>query len=161
VRPDPVDRWLGPCLILLAVAWLWLAYLYIPGARAPGEPGPRAFPLLLGWVLLGLGTLMSVAAFRARPNALAEGDIDKPTCREVRFVFATFALLVAYAFLLERAGFNVATPLAILVLLRAMLKVRSWRLNLLMAGGVTLACWIIFAVLLEAPLPRGSWRWLL
>jgi len=161
MRPYRLDRWLGPCLLLVAAAWLWLSYEYIPGARAAGEPGPRAFPLLLGWVLLVLGALMTASVYRAARREPLEELAPAPTRREAAFVAGTFAMLMSYAFFLERAGFVVATPIAILLVLRVMLRVRSWTLNLLMAGGITLVCWLVFVVLLEAPLPRGTWRWLL
>ena len=161
MRPDRLDLWLGPCVVLLAAVWLWLSYEYIPGPRAAGEPGPRAFPLLLGFVLLALGALVTAAAFRHAEGESVEEEIAAPTRREATFVCATFGLLLLYAFLLEHAGFVAATPVVVLLLLRGVLRVRSWATNALMAGGITLACWLTFAVLLEAPLPRGSWRWLL
>lgn len=162
MRLDRLDRWLGPCLIVLALIWLALAYAYIPGARGEGEPGPRAFPILLGLVLAGLGAMMTAAAFGAvRRQAEAGERIDVVSRREAIMVAGTFGVLMLYAFLLEGLGFVIATPIIILATLRGILRIRTWTLNLLMAGGVTLACWLIFAKLLEAPLPRGSWRWLL
>lgn len=156
-----LDRWLGPCVTLLAAIWLWLAYTYIPGARSEAEPGPRAFPLLLGAVLLGLGIVMTAFAFRpSRPSGARE-ELPPVMRREVVIVTITFGLLILYAFLLERAGFVLSTLIAIVLAMRVLLRGQSWGLTLLMAGGTTLACWLLFGVLLEAPLPRGSWRWLL
>jgi hypothetical protein len=40
------------------------------------------------------------------------------------------------------------------------LRMRRWRFIALMSGGTTLVCWLVFAVLLRVPLPRGSWWWL-
>lgn len=159
MRLDRLDRWLGLGLVALALAWLWLSFAYIPGARAEGEPGPRAFPILLGLLLLVLGSMLAAAGF-ARRDA-AGGEIEPPTRREVAVAAGTFGLLVLYAFLLDKAGFLVATPVVILLFLRGLLGLRAWGLNLLMAGGVTGACWLVFVALLEAPLPRGSWWWLL
>lgn len=156
-----LDRWLGPCLVALAVIWLWLAFHYIPGARAEGEPGPRAFPILLGVLLAGLGALMTAIAFGPRRHEAVEDRIAAVSRREAAFVAGTFGMLMLYAFLLEKLGFVLATPLIILLAMRGILRVRAWTTSLLMAGGVTLACWLIFAKLLEAPLPRGTWRWLL
>jgi putative tricarboxylic transport membrane protein len=155
-----LDRWLGPCLMLLAVIWLWLAYTYIPGARSEAEPGPRAFPVLLGFILLGLGAIVTASAFFASRQARADGELPAVMRREALITAGTFALLMLYAFLLERAGFVISTLLMIVLAMRGLLRDQSWRLTLAMAGGTTLCCWLLFAVLLEAPLPRGSWRWL-
>ncbi len=156
-----LDRWLGPGLILFALVWLWLAFEYIPGARAPGEPGPRAFPILLGTVMAGLGVLMTVSAFVAVARGTGAERTDPATRRELAVVAATFGLLVAYAFLMERIGFFAATPIAIAIAMRGILGVRRWRQTLGLAAGVTVGCWLFFVVLLKTPLPRGTWLWLL
>jgi putative tricarboxylic transport membrane protein len=157
---DRLDRWLGPSLMLLAAIWLWLSYTYIPGARSEAEPGPRAFPVLLGAILLGLGAMVTAAAFLAPRRADAKEELPAVMRREVFIVAGTFALLMLYAFLLERAGFVISTPLVIVLAMRGLLQRQPWVLTLLLAGGTTLLCWLVFVVLLEAPLPRGSWRWL-
>lgn len=157
---ERLDRWLGLLLVVLAVIWLWLAYAYIPGARSDAEPGPRAFPILLGAILLGLGAVMTVSAFVASRRPGAKTELPAVQRREVMVVAGTFALLMLYAFLLEKAGFVISTLLAVVLAMRVLLHRQPWGLTLAMAGGTTLFCWLLFAVLLEAPLPRGSWRWL-
>lgn len=157
---ERLDRWLGPCLMLLAVIWLWLAYTYIPGARSEAEPGPRAFPILLGVVLLGLGAVITVSALFASRRPGPREELPAVQRREVFIVTGTFVLLTLYAFLLEKAGFVVSTLLVVVIAMRGLLRNQSWVLTLAMAAGTTLFCWLLFAVLLEAPLPRGSWRWL-
>ena len=160
MRLDRLDRWLGPCLMALALIWLWLAYQYIPDARSAAEPGPRAFPVLLGAALFGLGVLITGSAFFSarRPRAV-EDLVAAVTQHEAFIVGGTFVLLVLYAFLLEKAGFLLSTPLVIVLAMRALLRRQPWTLTLLLAAGVTFFCWLVFVVLLEAPLPRGTW-WL-
>lgn len=161
MRLDRLDRWLGPCLMLLAVVWLWLSYQYIPGARSDAEPGPRAFPVLLGAALFGLGLMVTVSALLAARRPGPAGDrVAAVTRHEAFIVGSTFFLLLLYAFLLERAGFIASTPLVVVLAMRALLRRQSWTLTLLLAAGITFFCWLIFVVLLEAPLPRGTWRWL-
>ena len=155
-----LDRWLGPCITLLALIWLALAYTYIPGARGEGEPGPRAFPIVLGGALAGLGMLITISAYKRKREPGT--DTTKPaTRREVNIVAGTFGLLMLYAFLLDKTGFLISTPIAIVLIMGGILRMRNWRFILLMAGSITLACWLFFAVLLEAPMPHGSWLWLL
>jgi putative tricarboxylic transport membrane protein len=170
VRLDRLDRWLGPSLTLLAVVWLWLAYAYIPGARFEGEPGPRAFPVLLGTVLAGLGVLMTLQAVASAgrersshttppPTRLgrAAGTTPLPTRREAWLAAGTFGLLILYAFLLDKIGFVAATPVVIALAMYGLAEVRRWALLGSIAVGITLACWVIFDVLLGTPLPSGSW----
>lgn len=153
-----LDRWLGPCITLLALIWLWLVYTYIPDARGEGEPGPRAFPIVLGAMLAGLGLLMTVAAFS--PGTKTAASTTPPaTRREATIVAGTFGLLMLYAYLLDKTGFLISTPIVVLLTMRGILRMRNWIFMLLMAGGVTLACWLFFAVLLEAPMPHGAWLW--
>jgi len=160
MRLDRLDRWLGPCLMVLAVIWLALAYAYIPGARSEAEPGPRAFPLLLGAVLFCLGGLITVSSFLAahRPGA-AQNVVASVTRHEALIVGGTFSLLVLYAFLLEIAGFVLSTPVVVILAMRVLLRRQPWMLTVLLAAGITFICWLVFVVLLEAPLPRGTWRW--
>lgn len=161
------DRWLGPLLSVLSTGWLLLAYLYIPASNTPGEPGPRAFPNVLGYALLTLGLVMTVSGFARRRDAArteAKADADGASSavqHELRIVLGTFGLLVLYAFLMERTGFLVSTPIALVLGMAGILRMRRWRFIAGMSIGTTLVCWIVFAVLLRVPLPRGSWWWLL
>lgn len=154
------DRWLGPLIMLLALLWLVLIYQYIPGSRGEGEPGPRAFPIVLGVVLFGLGVLITVSAVSTGRKALLSAE--KPaTRREITIVAGTFGLLLLYAFLMETVGFLIATPVIILLTMVGIMQMRNWFFMLLMTAGVTLGCWLFFVVLLKTPMPHGSWLWLL
>jgi len=156
MRLDRVDRWLGPCLALAGAAWLGLCYAYIPGARSEGEPGPRAFPLLLGVVLVALGVAVTWFAIAATGPVEAEST-EEPTRREMQIVASTFGLFMLYAFLLDKVGFLIATPAAVVLALHGILRTRAWIASLSLAVGLTGACWLFFVLLLKAPLPRGAW----
>ncbi|HYN64178.1 MAG TPA: tripartite tricarboxylate transporter TctB family protein [Candidatus Limnocylindrales bacterium] len=151
MRVDSVDRILGVILLLVALVWLWLAFTYIPGARGAGETGPRAFPVLLGMVLAGLGIAMSL-----NPSPAVE-TVARVTRREGVIVAGTIGVLVLYAFLLERVGFLIATPVAIALTMWCLVRARSATLIVALAIGFTAGCWAIFDALLGTPLPRGSW----
>jgi putative tricarboxylic transport membrane protein len=158
-----VDRWLGTCLTLVALVWLWLVHIDIPDIRTEVEPGPRGFPRLLGVVLAILGViLVARSIMRSRPatprrnTADAEGSAPV-TRREVAFAGGVFALLISYAFLLERVGFLIATPVIMASAMVGLLRMRTWISIGLLAVGVTFGCWFIFDSLLGTPLPRGTW----
>jgi putative tricarboxylic transport membrane protein len=156
VRLDRVDRWLGPCLLVLAVVWLWLTFTFIPGARGEGEPGPRAFPVLLGILLVLLGGLVTASAFFRFPSKLPD-ETESATRREALIAATTFGLLMLYAFLLEKLGFAIATPIVVVLSMAGILRMRNWLLIAALAGGLTAVCWMFFVWLLKAPLPRGLW----
>ena len=113
------DRWLGPLLSVLSLGWLLLVYLYIPASSVPGEPGPRAFPNVLGYALVLLGIVITVSGFTHRREATAsKAEANKDTAdsalkHELSIVLGTFGLLVLYAFLMEKAGFLVSTPIVL------------------------------------------------
>lgn len=159
------DRWLGPLLSVLSLGWLLLAYLYVPASNVPGEPGPRAFPNVLGYALLTLGLMMTVSGFSRRGESTpAEAGSDaapSPLKHELRIVIGTFGLLLLYAFLMEKTGFLASTPIVLVLGMAGILRMRRWRFIAGMSIGTTLVCWIVFALLLRVPLPRGSWWWLL
>jgi len=156
VRLERVDRWLGPLLALAGVAWLLLCYAYIPGARSEGEPGPRAFPVLLGIVLCLLGGSIAFSAYFARRHP-SQDTSEAPTRREAWFVMATFSLVMLYAYLLDKVGFLIATPIVVMLALHGILRVRAWMTSVALAAALTAGCWLFFALLLKAPLPRGAW----
>jgi putative tricarboxylic transport membrane protein len=147
-----LDRVLGLILVVTAVVWLWLAFTYIPGARTEAETGPRAFPVLLGVALAGLGIAMSLLA----PASDVE-PVAPLTRRETVIAAGTIGVLVLYAFLLERVGFLIATPVAIALVMWGLVRARSAPLIAGLAIGFTVSCWVIFGALLGTPLPRGSW----
>ena len=151
MRLASVDRILGLVLLLVALVWLWLAFTFIPGARGAGETGPRAFPVLLGVVLAGLGIALAL-----NPGPAGE-PVAPVTRRELVIVAGTIGVLVLYAFLLERVGFLIATPVAIALTMWGLVRARSATRIAALAIGFTVGCWAIFDALLGTPLPRGSW----
>lgn len=152
-----LDRWLGPCIAVLALVWLWLSYTYIPAARVPEEPGPRAFPVVLGFTLLLVAVVISLTAWLHSADKPPLETTKAITARESGIVAGTFLLLIFYAFFMEKLGFMIATSLAILIAMRALLGMREWRFMLTFAISVTAVCWLFFVKLLETPLPRGLW----
>jgi hypothetical protein len=157
VRLQRVDRWLGLVLVLLALAWCAIVVTTIPPGWE-GEPGPRGFPLLLGIALGALGLYLSTSAFLGRAEVGADQDRIEPVSRsEVRVVGLTILVWVAYAFLLDKLGFLVATPLMVALALWLIVGQRSWARLLLLAAGITIGSYLVFGVLIAAHLPRGSW----
>ena len=156
------DRWLGPVVALVALVWLFLVYAYIPGSRNQGEPGPRAFPVVLGVSMLGLGILMTVSALTTG-RSKAAADEEKPvTRREATIVGGHFRAADALRIPDGKAvGFLISTPVVVLLMMYGILRMRNWLFMLLMTAGLTTFCWVFFVVVLGTPMPHGSWLWLL
>ena len=122
------------------------------------EAGPRGFPLLLGIALGALGLYMSASALLSHGEPGAEEDRIEPVSRpEVRIVGRTMLVLLAYAFLLDKLGFLVATPIMVAGALWLVVGQRSWMTILLLATGLTAGSYLVFGVLMPVHLPEGSW----
>jgi putative tricarboxylic transport membrane protein len=143
-----VNRRLGASLTVFAGVWLWLAATYIPEVLTEGAPGPRAFPLILGIILAVLGIAL----------ALQPSDVGRvPPNRTIAIALGTVALLIAYAFLLDKAGFIVSTPVMMVAATAGILGMRRWILIGSLAVGFTVGCWMVFVSVLGVPLPGGTW----
>ena len=150
--PSQVDRRLGATLVLIALAWLWFVYTEIPAAGTEW-PGPRGFPLLLGVVLAFLGASMALAP----QTANQEPGSPIPDPRSRRIAVGICALLILYAYLLERAGFLAATLILIALTMVAVLRIRRRVFVVGFAAAFSVGCWVVFDLLLGIPLPRGIW----
>lgn len=157
------NRFLGPLLSVLSVVWLWLCYAFIPASNTPGEPGPQAFPIMLGCALLLLGLGITASDFSRKrdatpaPAKTSANHKVTPVAHELRMVLGTFGVLLLYAFLMDKLGFLVSTLLVLVLTMAGLLRMRRWAFVAKMSIGTTLVCWLIFVVLLRVPLPRGSW----
>lgn len=158
---------LGVVLTVLAGVWLWLVNTQIPDVATDGEPGPRALPFLLGIILAMLG--VAIAVSRPAGPPAEETDLssagpaprtqaDPPTSRpSTRTALATFALLLAYAFLLDKIGFISATAALMLAAMAGVLGMRRWAFMAVFAVAFAAGTWLVFNTLLGIPLPRDPW----
>lgn len=148
------DRWLGAILVLVSLVWLWLVQREIPDIGA-GWPGPRGLPQLLGVALALLG--LALAAARAvAPRADTPPPAGEPH-RGWSIALLTFAMLVAYAYLLDKIGFLPSAVALMAVALAGVLRLRRWVFIAGFAVAFSLGCWIVFSALLGIPLPPGAW----
>ena len=158
---------LGVVLTLLALVWLWLVNTYIPAVASEGEPGPRALPFLLGVILAILGVALAVQPGPKGPGLHASGDVgrvppstsgkaqaDPPTAHTA---ILTIALLLVYAFLLDKIGFISATTALMLTAMTGVLGMRRWVFMTVFAVAFATGTWLVFNTLLGIPLPRDPW----
>jgi putative tricarboxylic transport membrane protein len=143
VRRDVVVATLA--LALGAAAIFESAKLPLGTVRNPGE---GFFPWWISAVIVLLALVLLTQALTSRPSAnqQAPGRITKVT--------ALLLVLAAYTFLLDSLGYLLCTFLLVLFMLRAT-DAQRWPVALSMALLTALGSYVVFAIWLSVPLPRG------
>jgi len=159
-----MDRRIDLALALLVVV---LGVAVIIGAqdiRRTGpvvDPiGPRAMPYIVGMLFVVGG--LRIVSIRLRSwrrdggNLVAtDGEPDEPGVpASARQAFTVIAASVLYALALSSVGYIVATPLYVIVGLRAM-RVRSWWSTCAAALIYTTLTYVVFAHYMRVDLPLG------
>ena len=139
----------------VAVATLALAF----GAAAAFEsaklpfgtihnPGQGFFPWWTSVVVVLLATILLIQALKLR----ASTALDKSG--RIAKVVALLVVLAAYTFLLAPLGYPICTFLLVLFMLRV-LDPQRWTVALSMAALTAVGTYVVFAIWLSVPLPRG------
>jgi putative tricarboxylic transport membrane protein len=112
------------------------------------SPGPGFFPWWTGVLIVLLALVLLIQALTLRSGAAGErpGRIAK--------VAALLIVLSAYTFLLDSLGYPLCTFLLVLFMLRA-IDPQRWTVALGMAVISAGGSYVVFAVWLSVPLPRG------
>ncbi len=139
------DRGVGAVTVLLGAALL-VGTLRLPEALLGDPAGPHLLPLILSWVLIGLGALLALRPSPGQPTGRLWGG-------GVRLTLAS-ALLFVYAFILTPAGYLVATTVVLLALL-AVYNPGRLALNGVVAVAFALVTYGIFHTLLGVYMPKG------
>jgi putative tricarboxylic transport membrane protein len=115
-------------------------------------PGPGFFPALVGIALIGLGAWLVVTRLRA-PRDTADG-FALPSRQQATRSLSLWVTVLAAALLVGPLGF----PLAMFLLVGTILFVLERRRGLgpvLTTILIPLLSWLLFAELLQVPLPAG------
>jgi len=121
-----------------------------------GHPGPGFFPNILAGLIMVAGLGLVVQGVR-RGERLLKFDPGGLGLTGLVNIVVVLAAIVFYIYLSDFLGFQITSFLLLLALLK-WLGVR-WLWSLIMAVGVTLAIYILFAKILLVPLPWGLWGW--
>ncbi|MCG6113247.1 MAG: tripartite tricarboxylate transporter TctB family protein [Paracoccus sp.] len=144
------DKPLGVALIALGASGIAVAS-QISVRTFNNDPGPKLFPIMACTILVicGLGLLLQRGASPARAIP----------AEEWRRGGLMAALLVGYAFGLWLVGFHIATLAGSFASYWVIAGPDRRRLvnGAVYAMGLTLAVHLVFAVALNAFLPRGIW----
>ena len=157
------DRLIGILLLVFGAVWTMVVYMTVPPGFGDGV-GPRAFPLFLGIVLVVLSVLLLLSGARRTQADAGERDQDEPdevagrtTWTDARMVGSVFAIIVAYGFLMQKVGFEIATLAIVTTTMWLVLGIRKPLVIAATAIGLTFGCWLLFGQLLGAYLPPGTW----
>jgi putative tricarboxylic transport membrane protein len=135
------------------------------GVIEGGRIGPGFMPFLSGVLLAFFGTLIAVEAAvrrvrrRERPAGVTEisrGRQEVPSGP----VATVFGLTLVAILLIPVLGFFLSFGLLIAVLV-AFVEREGWRLGLTMGVGGAVFAWLVFAQLLNIPVPRGIFETLM
>lgn len=112
--------------------------------------GPGAFPVFVGALGLVAAALTIAEALLRKGDAVLETSL--PDSHGLLRMAAFLAGLCAFAVLLERAGFVLASLVACTAASRAGGQGSTWR-ALGFAGGLSVVVYVVFTRLLAVPLP--------
>ena len=144
------DRITGGVLVALGAAAAWF------GSRLPAVPGqdvgPAAFPMVIGFGLIGCGALIALGIGRGFevPEAPEEGE--KPRLGAIGVLIPPL-LLLFYVLASEALGF--LPTAAIMVLVAALALGARLAIAMPLAIVAPLLVHLAFAKLLRVPLPEG------
>jgi hypothetical protein len=119
---------------------------------AEGVPGPGFLPRWIAIALIGTGLVLTVKG--VRPALVLEEAIQWPDAAGWKRVALMLGALAVALILLDDLGFMVVTTAFMAVLIFA-LGVRSWRMLVSVPLVAAIGLYVVFAVWLRVPLPKG------
>jgi len=140
-----VDR-IGGLIILIFGAGYLLGATSMPSATIGDPLGHKTFPVILGGLMIFLGSSLLV-----KPGRDTEFS---PLKRTFISVILLAGLLGGYGYSLPILGYPLGTFLFLFITSR-LIGERSWILGLLLSAGLSLGIFIIFTKILDIPLPLG------
>jgi len=112
------------------------------------NPGEGFFPWWASVTAVLLATILLIQALNSRSSSARDES------RRLVKVIVLLVILAAYTFLLDPLGYPICTFLLVLFMLRV-LDPQRWRVALSIAVLTAAGSYVVFAVWLSVPLPRG------
>lgn len=145
------DRFLAIAVAVGASAYLYADY-HIPTAELGDPLGPRAFPALIGILLLISAALLMLENRRRAPKPLEDPDSKRST---PYFVLGGMLLwTICYYAAFEPVGYIIATIIYLFGLL-CYFNAGRHRTNVSVAVGFTVIAYGVFSQFLGVQLPPG------
>lgn len=134
--------WVVP--FLLGASFMVAAWRLGVGELA--SPGPGLWPVIASALVICASLALVFTEQDTR-------DYEAPTRGTYRVVMGLLSL-VTFALLFELLGFALSTPLMFLFWLRVLGR-ESWAMTVLLTVAGSTVLYLLFVVLLNAPMPRG------
>ncbi|UCF92002.1 MAG: tripartite tricarboxylate transporter TctB family protein [Desulfobacterales bacterium] len=143
-------------LFLIVFAGTVLVYVQTFPSLDNGYPGPALFPRVLAvlFLLAGIGLVFEG---RRSGEKLLKFDLGPITRAGLINIGLMLAVILAYIYLSDLLGFMILTPLLLLIMAKWLGVKTHW--SLVLAVGLTLVIYVLFAKILLVPLPWGLWGW--
>lgn len=144
---------LGLGVLAFSIVWIVLVFLTIEGDIGTYANTPRTVPFFLGCCMAILGFIfLYQAKLGFKPKDAIQGIFDN----EFKNITICVVFFLVYAFFLELFGFLISTPVAIFLLTRFVLNEKGWKINFLFPICMTGTIYVIFIILLNSNLPKGT-----
>jgi hypothetical protein len=138
-------------LVLLAAAGVYLTLALRLPFGAAARPGAGFYPVIVAVFAIVVALAATVTAYRSAPGG---GTVELDAASRRRVVISVVALL-AFCLALPWVGYPAAAFAFVTVVLRYLGA--RWTTALLIAALSAVGSHVLFAVLLDVPLPRGPW----
>jgi putative tricarboxylic transport membrane protein len=146
-----IDRLIGAAALLLAAVYLY-ATSKIPTLEIGDPLGPKAFPILLGIVLIAAALLLFIETLKADRDT---GDVAPRESRRHWWMIGGVTVWTAIYFsLFDRAGYLIAT-IAYLLPMMAVFNAGKWVANVLTTVLWAVGSYVLFVKILGVALPAG------
>jgi putative tricarboxylic transport membrane protein len=156
MRIDKTDFFLGLAAIAFAIIYISMAG-NIQNSLLSDEVGASGFPRAVGWLMMGLGALLSLRSLRRGAAVPATGEDDEPEqgMRAHLMAACLLAMLAVFVFAVPWIGYVAATALLLLGVAAYGGATRTRYLPVTALLGA-LGLWFLFDFTLSIPLPLGS-----
>ena len=138
-------------LVLLVAAGVYLTLALRLPFGAAARPGAGFYPVIVAVFAIVVALMATASAFRGGPGVVA---VELAAAARHRVVISVMALVV-FCLVLPWVGYPAAAFAFVTVVLRYLGS--RWTTALLTGALSAAGSYVVFAVLLDVPLPRGLW----
>ena len=121
-----------------------------------GYPGPSLFPNVLAVLFIIAGITLVAQGVRSGERII-KFDTSGITRSGLINILLVLGGIVFYIYLSDFLGFQITSFILLFGLMKWLRVSTHW--SLVMACGITLAIYLLFAKMLLVPLPWGLWGW--
>jgi len=134
-------------LVIIAIGTVYLVAAISMPSMSIGDPlGQRAFPIILGAIMMLLGLSIFF-----KPELESKPVLSR---KKLFYTLIITGLLGCYGWSLDLVGYPLGTFLFLVITVR-LLGEKSWFLNVPLSAGLSTALYLLFTRILDISLPLG------